>query len=120
MQMRILSQELRTVGNFYIQSHVLIFCVLKFNQYIIIIISNVKEAALENANEDTVEALIDINEDVVQSETSYGRQLLHSKSCLDHLFSQIYFTSIFLFLILEVPLGNANEDAVQSKTSYGN
>ncbi|XP_038901352.1 ribulose bisphosphate carboxylase/oxygenase activase, chloroplastic isoform X2 [Benincasa hispida] len=44
--------------------------------------------ALENANEDTVEALIDTNEEVVQPETSY-----------------------------EVPLGNTNEDAVQSKTS---
>ncbi|XP_038901357.1 ribulose bisphosphate carboxylase/oxygenase activase, chloroplastic isoform X7 [Benincasa hispida] len=43
--------------------------------------------ALENANEDTVEALIDTNEEVVQPETSY------------------------------VPLGNTNEDAVQSKTS---
>ncbi|XP_038901370.1 ribulose bisphosphate carboxylase/oxygenase activase, chloroplastic isoform X19 [Benincasa hispida] len=53
------------------------------------------EVALEDANEDvesgtpndTVEALIDTNEEVVQPETSY------------------------------VPLGNTNEDAVQSKTS---
>lgn len=47
------------------------------------------ETALENAIEETVEALIDTNEDVVQLETSH-----------------------------EVPLGIANEDAVQSKTSY--
>ncbi|XP_031743471.1 ribulose bisphosphate carboxylase/oxygenase activase, chloroplastic isoform X2 [Cucumis sativus] len=46
------------------------------------------ETALENAIEETVEALIDTNEDVVQLETSH------------------------------VPLGIANEDAVQSKTSY--
>ncbi|XP_038901355.1 ribulose bisphosphate carboxylase/oxygenase activase, chloroplastic isoform X5 [Benincasa hispida] len=50
--------------------------------------SGTPNAALENANEDTVEALIDTNEEVVQPETSY-----------------------------EVPLGNTNEDAVQSKTS---
>ncbi|XP_038901367.1 ribulose bisphosphate carboxylase/oxygenase activase, chloroplastic isoform X16 [Benincasa hispida] len=49
--------------------------------------SGTPNAALENANEDTVEALIDTNEEVVQPETSY------------------------------VPLGNTNEDAVQSKTS---
>ncbi|XP_038901372.1 ribulose bisphosphate carboxylase/oxygenase activase, chloroplastic isoform X20 [Benincasa hispida] len=58
--------------------------------------SETSNVALEDANEDvesgtpndTVEALIDTNEEVVQPETSY-----------------------------EVPLGNTNEDAVQSKTS---
>lgn len=81
MQMRMLSQEVRTVGNFHIQIHILIICVLKFNLFF----SNAKETALENANEETVEALIDTNEDVL----SHGRQLLHSKSCLDHLFLKI-------------------------------
>ena len=84
--MRMLSQEVRTVVNFHIQIHVLIICVLKFNLFFF---SNAKETALENAIEETVEALIDTNEDVVQLETSHGRQLLHLKSCLDHLFSKI-------------------------------
>lgn len=52
---------------------------------LIFFFSNAKETALENANEETVEALIDTNEDVL----SHGRQLLHSKSCLDHLFLKI-------------------------------